>query len=206
MTSGGVPKAGSGGRPAWSVAAQNALSKAVREWDITAAQFAIDSGAGLTEDDQFFGLEEAAIHGKLEMCRFLLDAGASPGLWSGSALKAASRKGHDDIVALLVGRGVESTYFRLALRQAARYQRVATSKLLIAAGADPSELDTSDRAKLMMALGQADIDLARTLNPDCGNAEIKRLADGIGNSELANAFAADTARFETSARLKRRMR
>ena len=113
-------------------------------------------------------LYEAARAGKLDEVEAAVDAGApmewaSPDVNGRRAVRAASFRGHKDVVAFLGSRGADvnavDNFQRTPLHWAAYYGRASVCTTLLALGADPAAKDKNGRTAL---------DWARVHNkPEC---------------------------------------
>ncbi len=96
----------------------------------------LNPGKGLLENNTALGL--ASIDGHAKVVKLLVEAGASPDLTI-TALHLASRRGHNEVIELLLSAGTnpnQSCKLATPLRQAVKWGRLTTVKMLLDAGAD----------------------------------------------------------------------
>lgn len=112
----------------------------------------------------------AAYYNQLEVIQFLLEKGAEINLESkyGTALMAATIKGHRDAVVFLIAEGAtlnnKDSYGNTALLHSAVFNRTEIAKLLLEAGADPHIKDVRGNKALDYVILKQNIDFIKLLN------------------------------------------
>ena len=104
-------------------------------------------------------LQVAAIQGRLEMVKLLVEAGAevnTPGIDGSTPLELAARSGNAELLQFLIARGarinVNDPCCKSALHNAAGRGGLAAVKVLLANGADPNVVDRGNRTPLFSAI------------------------------------------------------
>ncbi|WP_333694464.1 ankyrin repeat domain-containing protein [Flavobacterium sp.] len=141
--------------------AQTDLIQMVRVNDYEGVQKAVKLNPDLVNqksNEGFTPLILASYRGNLDMVKFLLDSGAqvNVGTSMGSALMAATVKGHYEVVALLLEReanpDLTDSEGTTALMYAVQFRNVALTKLLLLNKASKTLLDSKGKSAFEYAV------------------------------------------------------